>query len=178
MSLPTEEQATKLTKSCIATKSFQLQSEYMGTRRIRVQVRNVPAYLTGDFLAAFLSAYGSAEEVSQLPAATGTAHGDYVFRVCLNREGFQVIPDPIISRDRQMMVVEGRRPHCWHCKQAGHLARVCPRKNPAASTTEPSKTITGATNPVHPAPETENAPSSVALSAEAVEYADCTSAEG
>ena len=147
-------------RSCITTKHFQLQPEYMGTRRIRVRVGNVPAYLTGNILTAFLSAYGSVEEVSQQQAAAaGTTHRDYIFRVCLNRESFQAISVTIITRDQQMMmlVVESRRPHSWNCKQVGCLARVCLWKNPAATTSEPPKeAVIEATNSVHSAPEPEN----------------------
>ena len=102
------------------------------------KICNVSAYLTGDILAAFLSTYGNNEEVSQLRAATGTAHRDYVFRDCLNREGFQVILDTIITRDQQM-VVEGRLPHCWNCKQISHLARVSPQKNQTDKKTKTRK---------------------------------------
>ena len=77
----------------------------------------------------FLGVYGRVEAISQLQAAAGTSHGDDVFRACLDRVGFQAIP--IYHKDRQMMVViEGKRPHCWNCKQVGHIAKVCPRKAP------------------------------------------------
>ena len=105
--LLTEEQATKAAASNIATKFFQLQSEYMGTRR--VTVCNVPAFITGEVLASFRSAYGCVEEINLLRSIAGTAYGDNTFRLCLTREGFQAIPETIISRERQMMVVvEGR----------------------------------------------------------------------
>ena len=42
----------------------------------------------------------------------------------------------------------------------GHTKIVCPNTPPAASTTEPPKAVTEATNPVHPAPKLENVPSS------------------
>ena len=124
--LPTKK-AAKLAVSCITTKFFQLQPEYMGIRRIWVTVCNVSAKLTGDVVTSFLSSHRKLEEVTQLCAAARMAHGDYVFRICLNQEGVQSIPDTIYSRDRQMMaVVEGRRPHCWNCKQLNHLAKPCP----------------------------------------------------
>ena len=85
----------------------------MGTSRNWVTVCNVSAFLTGEILASFLSTYGRVEDVSQLRSAAGVAHGDYVFRICMAREGFQAIPDTILSRETQMMVVlEGKRPHC------------------------------------------------------------------
>ena len=101
---PVHDQAAKVASSNM-TKFFRLQPEYLGTRRIRVTICNVPAFLT-EVLAAFL-------------------------RMCLAREGFQSIPETIVSRGRQMMViVEGRRPRCWSCKQLGHIAMFCPKKDP------------------------------------------------
>ena len=127
--LPTKEHAAKIAGSNIMTKFFRLQLKYMGARRVRVTVCNIPAFLTGEILASFLSAYGCVQDVSQLQSAVGTAYGDYVFRTCLTRDGFQAIPDTILSQERQMMVVvEGRRTHCWKCKQIGHLAKTCPQK--------------------------------------------------
>ena len=143
--LPTKEQATKAATSTITTKFFRLQPEYMGTRRVRVTVCNVPATITGEVLAAFLSRYGKVEESNLLRSAAKTAYGDHVFRLCLTREGFQAIPEIIISRERQMMVVvEGRRPRCWSCKQLGHISKFCPQKDPpsAAVSTAPTTTTT------------------------------------
>ena len=92
------------------TKFFRIQLEYMDTRRVKVTVCNVLASLTGEILASFLSAYSRFEKMLQFWSAAGIPHGDYVFRICLTREGFQAIPDTIPSQERQMMgVVEG-----WH----------------------------------------------------------------
>ena len=55
--LPTKEQAAKLAESCITTEFFRLQPEYMGTRRIRVTVCNVPDYLPRVVIS-YLSAFG------------------------------------------------------------------------------------------------------------------------
>ena len=143
--LPSKEQAAKAASTTITTKFFRLQPEYMGTRRVRVTVCNVPAFITGEVLAAFLSKFGRVEESNLLRSAAGTACGDHVFRICLDREGFQAIPEVIISRERQMMVVvEGRRPRCWSCKQLGHISKFCPQKNPAnaAAATDTTATTT------------------------------------
>ena len=39
-----------------------------------------------------------------------------------------------------MMMVEGRRPRCWGCKQVGHIAKFCPQrpenKEKASTTTK------------------------------------------
>ena len=141
--LPSSDQAAKVASSNINTKFFRLQPEYLGTRRIRVTVCNVPAFITGEVLAAFLSTYGCVEEINLLRSAAGTAYGDYVFRMCLTREGFQAIPETTISRDRQMMViVEGRRPRCWSCKQLGHISKFCPQKDPPKTPAAAAATVT------------------------------------
>ena len=56
--LPSEEQAAKTATKDRITKHFRLQPEYKGTRRLRVTVCNVPVIITGEVLAAYLSAYG------------------------------------------------------------------------------------------------------------------------
>ena len=77
-------------------------------------------------------------------SAARTVYGDYVFWLCLTREGFQAIPEMIISRERQMMVVvEDRRPCHWSSKQLGHISKFCPQKdlpNAAAATAAPITT--------------------------------------
>ena len=116
--LPSEEQAAKAAAKDIVTKHFRLQPEYKGSRRLRVTVCNVPAFITGEVLAAYLSAYGQVEEFNPLRCPAGTAYGDYAFRLCLTRDGFKATPETLISGNRQIMVVvEGRRPRCWGCKQ-------------------------------------------------------------
>ena len=85
--LPSSEQAAKFASGNVTTKFFRRQPEYLGTRRIRVTVCNVPVFITGEVLAAFLSAYGRVEEITLLKSVAGTAYGDYVFRMCLTRRG-------------------------------------------------------------------------------------------
>ena len=143
--LPTEKQAAKVAESDVITKNFRLQPEYKGARRLRVTVCNVPAIITGEVLAAFLSAYGHVEEFNLLRSPAGTAYGDYAFRLCLTRDGFKAIPETLICGDRQMMVmVEGRRPRCWGCKQIGHIAKFCPQRpeNKASTSTTTTTTTT------------------------------------
>ena len=48
-------------------------------------------------MASFLSAYGHVGDIAQLRAAAGAAHADYAFQVCLDWEGFQAIPDTIVT---------------------------------------------------------------------------------
>ena len=107
---------------------------------------NVPAYLTGEVLAAYLSAYGKVEEFNLLRSPAGTAYGDYAFRLCLTREGFKAILETLVSGDRQMMVVvEGRRPRCWACKQIGHIGKFCPLNTENTENTAETTTTTATT---------------------------------
>ena len=50
--------AAKLAGESINSKYFQLQPEYMGRRRIRITVCNVPIQLNEEVLAAYLCEYG------------------------------------------------------------------------------------------------------------------------
>ena len=144
--LPTEEQAAKLAANNITTKYFRLQPEYRGTRRLQVTICNVPAHITGEVLAAYLSSYGQVEEYNLLRSPAGTAYGDYAFRLCLTRDGFKAIPETLISGDRQMIVmVEGRRPRCWSCKKIGHISKFCPEKLENAATAATAATTTTTT---------------------------------
>ena len=127
--LPTEELAKKLATSNINTKYFRLQPEYLGKRHIKVTVYNASMELNGDVLAAYLSTHGGVEEYKLTTSAHGTAFGDYVFTMILDRGGFRSIPHTITYRDTTMMVVvEGRKPLCWNCKKLGHFSRSCPKK--------------------------------------------------
>ena len=125
--LPSEELAVKLAGSNVSTKLFWLLPEYKCTGRIKIIMCSVPVQLDGDVLAAYMSAYGSVEEVTVVRSADGTANDDFVLNICLNREGFQAIQHILTYRDRQtMVVVESRR---LLCKQLGHLSRTCPQKS-------------------------------------------------
>ena len=90
--LATEDLAKKLAGSNISSKYNRLQPEYKGHRKIRVTVCNVPIQLNGDVLAAYLSEYGDIEEITTSKSSSGTAHGDYVVTMSLDRKGFQAIP--------------------------------------------------------------------------------------
>ena len=90
--LPSSDQAAKVASNNIITKFFRLQPEYLGTRRIRVTICNVPAFITGEVLAAFLSAFGRVEEINLLWSTAGTAYGDYVFRMCFLGRAFKQFP--------------------------------------------------------------------------------------
>ena len=127
--LPSEEIAKKLSTQNITTKYFRLQPEYRGKRRIKVTVCNVSMQLNGDVIAAYLSSYGGVEDYMQIKSAHGTAYSDFLFTMILDRGGFNTIPHIISYRDTTMtVIVEGRKPLCWYCKQLGHFSRSCPQK--------------------------------------------------
>ena len=154
--LPLEELGKKLPRSNVMTKNFRFQPEYRGIMRIRVTLCSVSIHLNGEVLAAHMSVYSS---VSMVRWAGGTAQGDYVLDICLNREGFQAICHILSYQDQQMMVVvEDRRPLCWSCKQLSHLARSCSQKlvnnnqssnkiNNSNNSSNQKKTISPTTNP-------------------------------
>ena len=148
--LPSEEVAKSLAGGNITTRFFRLQPEYRGKRRIRVTVCNVSMQLSGDVLAAYLSIYGGVEQVTQVTSTRGTAYGDYVFVMCLDRGGFNKIPHKIRYREQTMtVIVEGRKPLCWFCNNIGHFSKSCPQKTTKttpATTTTTTETTTNTTN--------------------------------
>ena len=102
--------------------------------------------LNGDVLATFLSSFGGVEDSTLMASASGTAYGDYVFTMVLNGGGFHVIPHTITYKDTTMMVVvEGRRPLCWSCKQLGHFERSCHQKATTTATKTNDTTTTTTT---------------------------------
>ena len=147
--LPSEEQAAKLAGGNITSKYFRLQPEYMGRRRIKITVCNVPIALNEEVLAAYLIKYGNIEGIDKAKSTNGTVHGDYVFTMCLDRGGFTAIPHVIEYEDRAMtVVVEGRKPQCWNCKQLGHFSKSCPQKTTIPATTKTATTTTTTTTTI------------------------------
>ena len=68
----------KLAGSTVSTKQYRLQPKHKRTRRIKVTVCTATVQLNGGVLAAYLSTYGSVEEVTLVRLAWGTTHGDFV----------------------------------------------------------------------------------------------------
>ena len=148
--LPSKDLAVKLAGENVISKYFRLQPEYMGRRKIRITVCNVPIQLNEEVLAAYLVKHGEIEDITKAKSVNGTAHGDYIFTMCLDRGGFTAIPH-IIEYEHQIMtvVVEGRKPQCWNCKQLGHFSKSCPQKTTKttpATTTTTTETTANTTN--------------------------------
>ena len=145
--LPNEELVRKLAGGSIISKYFWLQPEYMGKRKIKITVCNVSIQLNEEVLAAYLSGYGDIEGVVKAKSTNGTIHGDYIFTMCLDRGGFMAIPHTLDYESQVMtVVVEGRKPHCWNCKQLGHFSKSCPQKT--TKTTTPTTTTTTTTTTI------------------------------
>ena len=57
------------------------------------------------------------------------AQGDHYFTMYLNRTLFLSIPHTLEYENQTMMVVvEGKKPQCWNCKQVEHFHRTCSQK--------------------------------------------------
>ena len=144
--LPSEELVSKLAGDNVTSKYFRLQPEYLGRRRIKITVCNVPIQLNEEVLAAFLSTYWDIEEVTKAKSPNGTAHGDYLFTMCLDKGVFMAIPHTVDYESQVMtVVVEGRKPQCWNCKQLGHFSKSCPQKTTKTTTTTTTATTTTTT---------------------------------
>ena len=85
--LPSEDLAAKLAAENVISKYFRLQPEYMGRRKIRITVCNVPIQLNEEVLAAYLVKHGEIEDITKAKSVNGTAHGDYIFTMCLGQRG-------------------------------------------------------------------------------------------
>ena len=103
--------------------------------------------LNGDVIAAYLSSYGGVEDYTQIKSAHGTAYSDFTFPMILDRGGFNAIPHTISYWDTMMtIIVEGRKPLCWNCKQLGHFLRSCPQKDTIATNKMTANDTTNTTN--------------------------------
>lgn len=58
------------------------------------------------------------------------ATGEVLRNVTLTRKCFMDVPDILMCRVRNILIiVEGRRPHCW---TTGHLSKLCSGKSPVS----------------------------------------------
>lgn len=116
--MATKEEAKKLAGNTLATKSVLLQTEYLGTRRTKV---NISGYRLGTFLAL----YGEVKEVSAIISKAGIATRDFVLQVTLTLKSFGEMPNVLVCWERTMpVVVKGRRPYRRLCGAVLHMAKV------------------------------------------------------
>ena len=71
-----------LAQGNIMTKHFKLQPEYMGMRKIKVTVSNVPISLLG-YVLTFLSKYSRVEDFDEVQSTVGSVVRDSAFLMCL-----------------------------------------------------------------------------------------------
>jgi len=152
--LPSEAEAMRCSTRNIIYKGCKLQPEYKGERRTRVTLFNVPAMISTEYLMAILSNYGDVVAMG-VTSERGVRVGEFAFLMALKREGFDGIPDTLTFRSwRMTVVVEGRRPHCFSCRQKGHVARDCPQRARITPTARPTpKPAAEAPERTNPAPE-------------------------
>ena len=77
--------------------------------------------------------YGEIKEITKAKSINGTAHGDYIFTMCLDRGRFTAVPH-IIEYENQVMTVVNMRagsPSAGICK---HLSKSCPQKTTKSTT--------------------------------------------
>ena len=123
--LASEEECLALTKRDLHTKDHILRVVYLGRRRTRVTVFEVPRYVNGETVGAFLLTYGDIVGVSP-----DYRRGEWRFELMLDIEAFNSIPNCMDIGDKRQVpiIVSGRKPVCWMCGQSGHLAAICKGK--------------------------------------------------
>ena len=134
--LPSEELAKKLATNNIMTKFFWLQPEYREQRSPDA----TSSELNGDVLITFLSSFGGVEDSKQAGRHTVTTCSPWSW----TGEGSASSNSQLLTKTRKMML-EGRRPTFWSCKQLGHFARSCPQKTITTATKTNAATNTTTT---------------------------------
>ena len=110
--VPTKKQAQKLAEKYTVIKFFRLQPEYMGSWRMKVTI-----CISSNFPAAYQSKYGRVEEVSTVNGNTGP-FAEITPSPSVFKGG--ISPQYLTFGDGQPLVImEGRQPLYWQCKQTG-----------------------------------------------------------
>ena len=149
--LPSAEDCLNLLKRDLHTRDYTLRVEYLGRRRTRVAVYEVPSYVSGEVVGAFLMKYGDIVAFSN-----DRLRGEWRFDLMTDSTNFNAIPNylDIDGRKAVPIIVTGRRPVCWRCDEIGHLAAACQKKfpDPAVITqsTLPSTSAEEKGSPVDP----------------------------
>lgn len=132
--LTNEEEAKRLAGIVLTTRSVRLQTDYMGLQKIRMILQGVPMNLTEERLGTSPSSARSRMSPPLKPK-TGIATEEYVLQGVMSRKDFNDILNILTCRDRNMLVVvKGRRFHCWTCGAARHMAKMRPTNSPDSLT--------------------------------------------
>ena len=164
--LESEDKAREAASKVHISKNLRLEPMYMGRRHTSLTVFNVPIDISRDRLGAFFSQFGDVESVTAVRLKSGVFSANYKIRMKTTTDAFENVPDYLICRGRQItVVVDGRKGHCFFCRQQGHLARDCPLKRQQQQQQQQKRTYAKATSPTAPAapaPATAAAPASPA----------------
>lgn len=132
--LPSPEDAIRLAKADHRGKRIRLQSEYLNKRRTNVTMLNVSVFMEARQVGAILSQYGDVESVTPVRGQRNVITGDHKVKMVLDKTEFHKIPAMMKFDEWTMtIIVEGRRPQCWHCQKQGHMAKNCPKRLPATA---------------------------------------------
>ena len=152
--LPSKEECVKLMRRDLHTRDYFLRVEYLGTRKTKVAVFEVPWGVSGESIGKFLMKYGEIVGYS-----SDRLRGEWRYDMLLGDEAFSSIPNFLdIDHGRKLLpiYVTGRKPRCWVCGETGHLAATCvgkeAPKSPAMETqdTFPSTDTAEKGSPVDP----------------------------
>ena len=135
--LPSPEDCVALLRRDLITKDLSFKVEYMGKRKTRVVVFEVPPFVSGENVGAFFLKYGDLVGFS-----SDKTRGEWRFELMTNRKNAEAIPNTLDIGGRKTIpvIVMGRKPVCWVCGVAGHISATCQGKvplDPAASSRDP-----------------------------------------
>lgn len=98
--------------------------EYLGRCRIKMAVYEIPNYILGVHLVAFLMRYGHLLSVS-----SEYQTGELGVRIDVGQKSLYSIFNSLeIGRKNYPVIVTGRKPGRWKCGVIGHLTPSCPEK--------------------------------------------------
>ena len=123
--LSSEAECVNLTKRDLATKDYNFRVEYLGRRKTKVVIHEVPPYIDGEHVGAFILRFGDLVGYS-----CDFIRGEWTFDIMSDRKNTEAIPNSLDIGDRKTLpvIVMGRKPVCWVCGVAGHLSANCQEK--------------------------------------------------
>ena len=140
--LANKEEAQALAGLILATKTLRIQTEYMGTRKTKITLHGVPWLLEPKHMASYFACHGLVDKAYVIRRRSGLGSTDMEVLVTMNRQEYRDVPNIIMCGSHKIfVVVEGRRPHCWSCGAAGHMAKACPERYPAPQAKPTTSTV-------------------------------------
>ena len=162
--METEEKAKEAAACIHRSKSYRMEPMYMGRRHTTLFIYNAPASITRECLGTYFSQFGDVESVTAGRLKSGVMSANYKICMKTTTKAYEDIPDYLTCHGQEItVVVEGRKGHCFNCRQQGHLARDCPLKKQQQQQQQkqqqqqPAKSYAKATTstaPVAPVPTT------------------------